>query len=112
MANGADRFLLLGKSADQGDYIAVNAQVVRVSNSSGKDQRIEIVGIDVVDREVRTDRLAGIIVYGCLDWIELQRCEHDFGAALLQELARTEQLPLLEAISRDDEHSGITNRWH
>ena len=53
-------------------------------------------------------------------WIgsRFERGEHDLGAALLQDLARAEQLPFLEAVGGDDQNSRIGDRgigilhWH
>jgi hypothetical protein len=47
---------------------------------------------------------AGIVVNGRLDRVALERGEQHFSAAIAQDLARSEQLPFLEPVGRDDQH--------
>src|SRR6478736_6481899 len=55
--------------------VRIEGQLVGMAHTAGEDERIEIVGVRLVDNQVRTDRLAGIIVDGGLDRIALQRSE-------------------------------------
>ncbi len=90
----------------------VHSQMIGIAHAAGQDQRVEVVGMGLIDRQVRADRLARIVVDRRLDRIALGRREHDLGAALLENLARPEQLPFLEAVGRDDQDSRIRNQRH
>jgi len=108
-ATGGDRLPLLPEAPDQRDDVAVKAKLVRVAHAAGKDQRVEIVSVRLLDGDVRPDRLPRIVVHGRLDRVARERGEHDFGSALLKDLARPEQLPFLEAVGRNDQHSRVGN---
>src|SRR5205085_11885975 len=69
-------------------------------------------GIGLIDREIRPDGLAGIVVDGSLDRVEPEGSKDHFGAAPLQNLARPEQLPLLETVGRDDQYAGFGDQRH
>src|SRR5215213_2274760 len=86
--------------------------MIRIANSAGQDQRVEILGLRLRDRQVGPDGLAWIVVNRRLDRIAIRRCKNHLRSALEQNLAWPEQLPLLEAVRRDDKHAAVWNSGH
>jgi DNA topoisomerase-1 len=85
----------------------MDSQMVRISNAAWKYERVEIIRIRIIDREIGPDRPPGVVVNTRLDRIEGQRREYDLGAAFLKDLPRTEKLPLLEAVGCDNQDSRV-----
>ena len=100
-------FALLREVLDQLDDLDVHSKMIGIAHAAGKDQRVEVVGEGFLHRQVRADRLARIVMDRRLDRIALGRGEHDLATAFLENLARSEQLPFLEAVSRYDQDSRI-----
>ncbi len=95
------------EGADQVDGRLVGPKMVGVTNPAREDDCVEIAFPRVLDRQVRSDGLAGIVVNRGLDGIQVGRRKLHLGAFAVQDLERPKELRFLEAIGRDDEHFRI-----
>lgn len=112
VANRGNRLALPSKVPDQLDGANVHSQMIGVSNAARQDEGVEIIAVRLIDRQIGPDGLAWIVVNRCLDRLQFGGRQYDFSAALLKNFARTEQLPFLKAVGRDNEDSRFCDQRH
>jgi len=112
MTDGRHRLALLGEGSNERDCGFVRTQVIRIAHTARKDERIEVLGADLIESDVRTDRLSRVVVHRGLNRLCVRRGENDLGSAAEKDFARTEKLRFFEAISGDNQYFCVCNIRH
>src|SRR4051794_21388250 len=99
-----DRHRLPGllEPAHEGDGVLVAAQLVRVADAARNQERVVVVGRDLVDRAVDLDRVRRVEVVEALDLAVFERDDLDLCAGVLECLPRLLELDPLEHVGSED----------
>src|SRR4051794_26519238 len=99
-----DRHRLPGvvEPAHEGDGVLVPAQLVRVTDAAGHEERVVVVVRDLVDRAIDLDRVRRVEVVEALDLAVFERDDLDLCALVLERLPRFLELDPLEHVGGED----------
>jgi hypothetical protein len=107
MADGCNGPALLVEGPNQVNHGLIRPKVIRVADSAGQQQGVEVLGARLVDLDVGPDGLPRIVVDRRLDRLQVRRCKNDLGAFTEKDLPGTEQFGLLKPVRGNDQHFGI-----
>ena len=112
VANRRHRLARLREVTDQLYGPLIHPQLVGIADPAGQQQRVKIIRIDLVDRQVGGDAAARFVVDGGHDFLARRRRQRHPGSPFEKYLARAEQLAFLEAVGGHDQDVGIGNCRH
>ena len=104
MADRRDQLVVVHELLDDLHCPLLQPHLVGVADAAGQQQRVELLRVDRLQRQVGRDRLGLLaVVHHALDRVGLDRGERHARAGVEQRLARLEQLVALEAVGGEDQ---------
>src|SRR5208283_2339149 len=95
VADRGDGFAGFREVPDERDGLRIYPQIVGVRDATRQDQRVELLGLGLLERQIDLQPVAFLVVVHPLNFARVRRDDRNLGAGLLQGLDQLRQLDLL-----------------